>query len=499
MNPTTPGYIIHDLDIATRENPELVALEYQTTQITFRQLHDMAKYVVTRLQSEGISRHDVVLLDANKSPMTVACLYGVLAVGGVACPVAPGTPSRRKSYMAENSGAKLYLRGWKDEDIVGPAQTEIPELSLSWSDGQSASTSDDSLMSVCPELLQTDPALLIYTSGTTALPKGICGLHQNIAFAVHSIGLRLQYKQSDRVLCFLPFSFDYGLYQILLGIHSRSVCLLVEERDSKIGITKLLRQTDATVLPAVAPIIEQFALLVAKIDDLPSLRLITNTGAPIRPRTLSRIRESLPAVKFQAMYGLTECKRATIADPDADIAKPGTCGTALPGTEVVVRDEEGKIAPPGTMGEIVVRGPHVMAGYWGEEKLTQEKFRVRNAVFRELHTGDLGYLDEDGHLFCCGRMDDQFKQNGFRTSCSEIEAAALAIEGVDAAAVLPPDIASKRLAVIFICGMVGEKALLDTLSNHVDNYKVPGTCKVIEKMPLTENGKIDKRSLEALI
>lgn len=493
MTALSHSFIHHALDEAASQRGSATALVHRDREVSYQALRGLACSVASRLKIEGIGRQDVVLLEANKTPMTVACLYGALAVGAIVCPVARETPNARKDYLAENAGARRYLVGVDQSGQEDTTYAPLERLMLSESD--TATDVNKQLADYCPALLATDPALLIYTSGTTAQPKGICGLHFNVSFVVSAIAQRLHYQQSDRILCFLPFSFDYGLYQIFLGFHAGATCFLAEERDSKIGITKLLRQTGATVLPAVAPIIEQFALLAGKIDDLPALRLITNTGAPIRTQTLRRVRDQLPHVRFQAMYGLTECKRATIAEPDADIDKPGTCGTALPGTEVLIRDDEGQPAPDGSEGEIVIRGPHVMAGYWDAPELTAEKFGTRYAVLKELYTGDIGHLDADGHLFCSGRKDDQFKQNGFRTSCSEIEAAALTVPGVNAATVLSPSDANKRLAVLFVTGYGESRAIQEALADQIDSYKIPGSCIAVDAMPLTANGKVDKKAL----
>jgi acyl-CoA synthetase (AMP-forming)/AMP-acid ligase II len=229
--------------------------------------------------------------------------------------------------------------------------------------------------------------------------------------------------------------------------------------------------------------------------QLPPLRLLTNTGAAMPPETLSELRAGLPRLRVQLMFGLTECKRAAIMPPDADLDRPGACGVALPGTEIMAIDTDGNRLPAGQIGELVVRGANVMTGYWRRPELTAQKFHRVDGLFPELRTGDHGWLDEDGYVYFVGRLDDIYKERGFRVSATEVEAAARRVPGVDLAAVLPPlDGQPSVLAVV--TGSTADAVLL-RLRAEIEEFKIPRQCVVVDRLPLTRNGKVDRAVLRA--
>ncbi|GAA3486961.1 class I adenylate-forming enzyme family protein [Streptomyces cremeus] len=348
--------------------------------------------------------------------------------------------------------------------------------------------------------LPVDPLCLIYTSGTTALPKAVVSTHQQAVFAVQAIQRVLGYRSDDVIYSPLPQSFDYGLYQLFLATSSGAHLWL--GRPAEVGprlLTNLLR-AGATVLPAVPAVADALARLLrrAGADRTPRLRMLTNTGAAMPQEALTALREAVPGLRVHLMFGLTECKRATIMPADEDLVRPGASGRALPGTEVFVVDDAGHRLPPGEIGEITVRGPHVMAGYWRRPELTAQRFHRAEGLFPELRTGDYGWLDEDGFLYFSGRRDDLYKTNGFRVSATEVEAAARRVPGVEAAAVLAPE--GDRAARLFV-QVTGELTGADVLlrmREQIEEFKIPRDCLVIDALPLTGNGKTDRKALVVL-
>jgi acyl-CoA synthetase (AMP-forming)/AMP-acid ligase II len=203
--------------------------------------------------------------------------------------------------------------------------------------------------------------------------------------------------------------------------------------------------------------------------------------------TIGALRRVFPGARVVRQFGLTECKRITIMPPELDDARPGSVGRALRGTEVRILDPADRPVPAGLTGEIVVTGPHVMAGYWRAPELTAHTFRVDRHGVRHLHTGDYGYLDEDGYLYFEGRKDNVFKRRGVRMSTVEIEAAALDIPGVRAAAAMPPT--GQRDLALCVAGELTSTAVLRELRGRLEPAKVPATCLVLPEFPLTTQGK----------
>ncbi|MEV5149900.1 class I adenylate-forming enzyme family protein [Streptomyces sp. NPDC052727] len=344
--------------------------------------------------------------------------------------------------------------------------------------------------------LPVDPVCLIYTSGTTAMPKAVVSTHQQMMFAVHAIAERLAYRADDVVYCPLPLSFDYGLYQVFLSVLAGSHVWLGSATESGPALLANLVRSRATVLPAVPPVSAALVRLLRRRRDAerPPLRLLTNTGAALPADIPHALREELPGLRVQLMFGLTECKRLTISEPDEDAIRPGSCGLPLTGTEVFVVDEAGERLPAGEVGEITVRGPNVMAGYWRRPELTAARFPRRDGLFPELRTGDYGWTDEDGRLYFAGRRDDIYKQDGFRVSAIEVEAAARGLPDVDTAAVLPPD-GTRPEAVLVVTGTADPTTVLHRLREHLEDYKVPRICHAVDALPVNANGKTAKAVL----
>jgi acyl-CoA synthetase (AMP-forming)/AMP-acid ligase II len=160
-------------------------------------------------------------------------------------------------------------------------------------------------------------------------------------------------------------------------------------------------------------------------------------------------------------------------------------------------DESGCRLGPGETGEITVRGPNVMSGYWRQPVLTARRFVQRDGLFPELRTGDHGWLDEDGYLYFVGRRDDLYKERGFRVSATEVEAAARRLPAVSSAVVLPP--APDRPAVLVAVSDDPPDRILAGMRQEIEEFKIPGRCLVVDRLPLTGNGKVDRTAVAAML
>ncbi len=332
--------------------------------------------------------------------------------------------------------------------------------------------------------------LVIYTSGSSGRPRGVMCEPSSISFVTRAIQSQLAYVPDDRVFLTLPLSFDYGLYQILLCLLSGAALVLGGEPGP--GLLAEVAGCGATVLPLV-PSLAGGLLALGSRSALPtSLRLITNTGEHLHQSIIDALRERF-GVAVRTMYGLTECKRVTVSEPDEDRVAPGTVGRPLPGTDVEVIDSSGRALPAGQVGEIVVTGPHVMAGYWGECGEETCRFEHRPDGNRRLFTGDLGTLDDQGRLRVIGRRDSIFKLNGVRVSPAEIEMAAMSVPGLVACAVTPSTTA--RPATLWFVGGVTSETVRDSLACVLDALKIPPQIRSVDRLPVAGTGKVDRHVL----
>lgn len=489
--------LLHErLDRAATTEPERIAIQTDSVSLSLSELAERAHAMAIWLSEQGIERGDRIIIQAENDPISVVLIYAISAVGGCFVPVHPSTPPEQLAYIEGNSEARLVISHVAGKWVARDGNTrQILPDPLEFRPSKGVQTQ---LTKLDPEIVSEDLACMIYTSGSTGRPKGVTCLHRQMTFSIGAIAEALDYRVGDRVFCALPLSFDYGLYQIFLAIESGASLWLDDPEVGGLGLFKALKNSEAHVLPAVPPMIDALAVMSKrKPGGLPNLRLITNTGGAPSPESIKTLRTALPNLGFQLMYGLTECKRVSITPVDGDLQRPGTCGKPLRGTRVEVVDDSGTPLPAGEVGEFVVYGANMMAGYWKDDDLTQKTYRKQHATLPRLHSGDYGWMDEEGYLYCQGRRDDIFKIRGFRVSCSEIEAAATEAPEVHHAVMVPP--AKNRAATLFVCAPSGEFDLLPFLANRLERHKLPEKVRFIDDMPRTANNKYDRKALISLM
>jgi acyl-CoA synthetase (AMP-forming)/AMP-acid ligase II len=336
---------------------------------------------------------------------------------------------------------------------------------------------------------------VLYTSGSTGQPKGVTLTHRNMTFAADSIVEYLGLAPSDRVLCTSPLSFDYGLYQLLMCVRVGATVVLEHGFAFPGKLVQLLESERITGLPGVPTLFGVLTALRGLADrELPHLRFLTNTGQALPAPLIAALRATFPRAQLFSMYGLTECKRVSFLPPSELDARPGSVGRAIPGTEAWVD------ASPGEVGELLVRGGHVMQGYWNDPEGTAERLRPGRWPWeRVLATGDLFRADEDGYLYFVGRRDDMIKSRGEKVPPREVEDVLHAHAGVvEAAVVGVPDALLGSAVVAHVSGQVEPDALRRWCAERLESHMVPARVVVhAGELPRTPNGKVDRRALAA--
>ncbi|WP_225448009.1 class I adenylate-forming enzyme family protein [Streptacidiphilus sp. P02-A3a] len=491
-----PHRALHDLlDTIAHAAPDRPAVRDRNHHWSYRELTLHSYRLAHWLLARGVARGDRVLVRHPNDARLVALVYAVSRVGAVLVPVNHQTPRHPYGLVLRDAAPVLAVTATAEQspDRGGPGATTSVTLAQAWAE---AALLPDTQPPPGPAGPQ-DLAVLFYTSGTTAAPKGVMCPHQQILFAAAAIADRLGYRAEDRVYCWSPFSFDYGLYQVFLAALGGSQLLLAPPGEDP-GVLRRVREWGATVLPLVPSMAVALIALAARDRRATRLRLFTSTGAALAPATLRALRENFPGARIQLMFGITECKRVSVLEPDGDLRHPGSAGRPLDGTRVEVLGPAAQVLPPGEVGEFVVSGPHLARGYWRAPDLTADRFRPDPATGEvRLFTGDFGHLDADGHLHVQGRRDEVFKSRGVRTSAAEIEAAALDVPGVRAAAVIPPD--GHRGSTLVVVAATPAARLLRELRERLEPAKVPAACHLVPELPLTANGKVDRPRLAALI
>jgi acyl-coenzyme A synthetase/AMP-(fatty) acid ligase len=472
--------------------------------LTYRRVGDLSRRAAGWLARAGVRRGDRVLVAAAKRLEVILIALAAWRLGAIIALVHEATTLRNLKRVADQIRPAMAVL---DHSTIGlgelmPYATVVaidPDLAFAPVVPIEELFAAHAILppvSLDPQ----DPLCLIFTSGSTGQPRGVVVSHDNVVFTTAAVQERLHYCHDDVVGLFVPLSFDYGLYQLFLAANV-GACVYVEEPAS-VGpaMLRLVGRHGISVLPALPSLIGSLLkLLDRSTETLPKLRCLTCTGDHLPVPQVQALQRRLPGVRIFPMYGLTECKRVSILLPEELTRKPGTVGRPLTGTSVRVVAPTGKVLPPGVTGELVVSGRNVTLGYWEAAAESERRFRINHHTGqRELWTGDLGQLDEDGFLRVLGRTDSLLKHQGFRISSAEIELEACRAPGVIEASVVCSAKGELHLFARLAEGQGSAAVLRQRLRENLEWFKVPEHVHVIQELPLTLNGKTDRTELEAM-
>ncbi|MCK1798979.1 AMP-binding protein [Streptomyces sp. XM4193] len=486
--PTEPADLVDLLDRAAELHGSRPAVRDATGSWTWSRLSAASRTVADRLAERGVEPGARVLSLLRPGREFAALLFGVLRAGCSLVPARPGSSDFELSHLLSDARPVLVA---VDDDVPAPpaaGSTAVRSSALLCDGGRPPTRA--------PRRVRGEAeALLLYTSGSTGRPKGIVCPHRAVVFAARAIAERLGYQPHDVVWNRLPLSFDYGLHQFFLCALAGAE-LVLPPGELSADEPARLREAGASVLPLV-PAYGAVLARLAQRDPRPTrVRLLTNTGAALVGADAARVRAAFPGSSLVCMYGMTECKRITVADPDEDLTHPGTVGRALPGTRLFVVDDRGRPQPPGTVGQIVSAGPHVMAGYRNAPEETARRFGPSpDGDGTAVHTGDTGRMDPDGRLWFLGRSDDIFKHRGWRMSTLELETALLDVPGVRSAAAAPPDAAG--VLTVWAATDLAAGEVLRALVERLGAARAPDRCVVLAELPRTAHGKVDREALRS--
>lgn len=464
----------------------------------YRDLAVDADGICRTLQSRGCRKGTVVAILANNSPNYVASYYGILAAGGVVA--ALNTQERPETWLRQliHCGAKLLItdKSVRGVEEIGDAVEQLSVETLG-SNSDSRYSDDINLLSFGSEPNRDALASIIYTSGTTGEPKGIMLSHGNLAENMAAICSCLPILSSDRCLAVLPFYYSFG--NSVMHTHlAQGACLVLQKNIAfPQQVLETITNQEITSIHGV-PV--TFSMLFRRIDlkkhNLSSLRYLAQAGGPMSSSEKLDLRRELPGTQFYAMYGQTEAtaRLTCLADEDL-LQRPDSVGKPIPGVEISVRNENGDDCSEGQVGEIWVKGPNVMLGYWKDDKAT-------NAVVRNgwLRTGDLGFLDADRFLYISGRANDMIKTGANRVFPAEIEEVIAAFPEVAEVAVVgvPDPLLGEKIVACIIKKdgrEVSERTIQARCLQKLATFKVPKEVRFTKLLPRTASGKLQRNRI----
>jgi len=458
------------------------------------------------LRAHGLREGErVAVILPNRIESAVAC-YAVWLAGGIAVAMNAQAKTRELAPWLQHCGAAHAL-------FEGGHRDAVEAVHRARQGGQRLQTWELAADESLPQLEGDDlpapasaaaPALILYTSGTTGAPKGVTLSHRNLLANAEAVVRYLRLGEDDSVLSILGFYYAYGNSVLHTHLLAGARVVLAQNLLFPHLLMKTAAERRVTGLSGVP---STFALLLERVKlgdyDLSALRYLTQAGGAMAPALAARLRAALPGPRLYVMYGQTEAtSRLTWLPPERLDDKPGSVGIPVEGVALRIVGEDGGDAAPGQSGEVCVRGPNVMLGYWNDTEATAR-------VLREgwLHTGDIGRLDEDGYLYLDGRRSDMIKTGAHRVHPVDIEETVAELEGVlEAAAVGVDDpILGQAVRVYVVAPALrsGDAAAdIDRIKAHcrrqLATYKLPRDVIFVDALPRTASGKIRRAALHDL-
>lgn len=423
--------------------PDKVALICGYQRLTYTEIEARANRLANAMIDHGVKRGDRVVLFLNNSVDAVVCIFATLKAGGVFVVVNPTTKLEKLAHILNNCSATALVAELRIFSFVSSVMERAHTLKFCiLSDSHTSKVKIDSgtIYGHVPMLdfddlswtypdrrppqvnIDLDLACLIYTSNGAGELKGVMSDHSNILFAISSIIEYLANVEDDIVINILPLSSDYGLYQLLMVFKFGGTLVLEQSFAEPATILTRIEQEQVTGFTGVPSTFETLLKIDLSTYDLSSLRYLTSTATTLQPSHISQIQEMLPCLPLYTVYGLTENECILYLPPDQIKEHPDSMGIPIPGTEAWIEDENGTRLGPGETGELVVRGRHVMRGYWQDPETTA--IRYRPGIYpgeRVCYTGELFQMEDDGYFHFVRHKDDVIPNQGKHVNSKEVE------------------------------------------------------------------------------
>lgn len=424
-----------------------------------------------------------VALKLANSPEYVAAYYGTLLADGVVVPLPVALEPLRLKQIEEACNPDILIA---PKNVAGEAAATVALIADSHGD----------IPRPAPKRGRDDLAMLLFTSGSTGLPKGVMLSHGNLLSNTRSILHDLPINADERALVLLPFCHAFGNSILQTHMLAGATMVFAGALMFPATIPQAIAKFNATSFSGV-PEVYGMLMKYGRLGEqaMPSLRYMSVAGGGLRHDLSMRMAELIAPAKFYVMYGQSEAAaRLAVLPPDQLKVREGSIGRALSGVELAVLDENNHALPPGEAGMLCARGPNVMLGYWQDEPASAEALSGG-----WLRTGDLARVDSDGYFYIEGRANLLVKVQGYRVHPAEIESVVeAAFPGVRAVAV-PMQHAGETRFALFVSPQGGAAVDLANLrascQRDLPSYKIPVHVEILEELPLTSGYKVDRAAL----
>ncbi|RMG35295.1 MAG: D-alanine--poly(phosphoribitol) ligase [Planctomycetota bacterium] len=517
--------IHHYLRRQAQRRPEAPAIAWNEERWTFGRLDDVTDRIARLLCDSGLQCGDRVAIAAAKGPWAIAAMIGTLKAGGVYVPIDIASPAARvervlrscePTWIVADAAAVPMLESLQDslaDMAVTPRVLTLSDAPLTWSAG-SADAALDAVFAgerLTQDRLTDDtaPAHILFTSGSTGVPKGVVITHRNVMAFVDWAVEYFAVRPGDRVSGHAPLHFDLSTFDIYGALAAGAELYPVPPQLNLApqALAAFIRRNELNQWFSVPSVLNLMAKYdVVQFGDFPALKRLMWCGEVLPTPTLRYLMERLPLVEFTNLYGPTEATIAssyyTVAEMPQSDTQEIPIGTACAGERLLVLDERLQPVPPETIGDLYIGGVGLSPGYWRDPEKTAAVFLdAPDGLGRIYKTGDLARVGCDGLIYFIGRADTQIKSRGYRIELGEIEAALSTVPQLKEAAVVAidsDDFDGKAICCAF--APVGGEAVdanhvRSALRKLLPTYMLPVRWARFETLPKNANGKIDRRAL----
>lgn len=514
-------YLSHHLLRESALNyPNKPAIVQDGKSYSYREVDEVSNRIAHTLLADRTHRGDRVGVFLDHSLDQILSFYGILKAGGVYVPINSLLHGEQVNHIAhdcqltglilDNRRLELLkdnLNSWhflRYLVILGNIPIWLDKLNIKvFSFNDIISGELDSLSP--PDIgIGNDLAALLYTSGSTGMPKGVMVTHDNLIAGARIVTTYLGNRHEDCLLGVLPLSFDYGLNQVTSSALLGMTYVMKSFRFPGELVDVFLKEkiTGFAGIPTIWLLLLQKGSPVYK-KSFEDLRYITNSGGVLPPHAIEKLKTVFPKTQIFLMYGLTEAFRSTYLPPCEIDNHITSMGKAIPGVEILVVNKKGDLCEPGEVGELVHRGPTVALGYWGNSEKTKDVFRPNHFLpaglehtERIVYSGDLVKKDENDYLYFVTREDHMIKCYGHRISPAEIETVLYSSGKVKlCAAIGIPDSVRGQSIKVYIVPYDGESLTEDEIllfcAEKLPQFMMPRYVEITSDLPHTGTGKID--------
>ncbi len=509
------------VDRAAEKFSERRAFRFYEETLSYSELSGRSNQLAHTLTRQGVHRRDRVGIFMNKCLEMPLAVHGIMKAGAAYVPIDPAAPAARLKFIIQHCGIRVLITQPSKLKILSKIieETELDCLigideasdltirSVPWPEVYDASskTPDSG-----PKTEQ-DLAYIMYTSGSTGEPKGIMHTHHSGLSYAKLSAETFQLYEKDILGNHSPLHFDMSTFEFFSGPLKGACTVLIPEEYTKLpaSLSKLIADEQLTIWYSVPLALIQLLLRGAmETRDLSALRWILFGGEPFPIEYLRELMMRLPNARFSNVYGPAEVNQCTfyhvVKPPDKNQSSI-PIGRVWANSEGLVIDPNDQPVEPGTTGELLIRSPTMMQGYWNREDLNQRAFYYHTPFqgYKETfyRTGDLVQLTEDGNYKYIGRKDRQIKTRGYRVELDEVEMNLVSHKQVEEAAVFSiPDTEGSTLISAAVTlkdtQSVAESELMNYLKTRLPWYAVPIKINIVKEFPHTTSGKIDRRALQ---